>query len=180
MGGEAVMSGAPRFRIRAVGDFVQKPGCPSFAEQGLPQSRLQKLCAGECYNPGDTRHKIVRLEVIRIRPQITPDEPVESLIDDVWRTLPCNDTGAGCTAEVTDPDFVRGRRPSVYYVRAIQEATPRINGGNLRATKDANGVTTAVNPCWGDYRSARTENCTTDVEERAWSSPIYVNALLRR
>lgn len=180
MGGETVMAGAPHFKIRAVGDFVQKPGCPTFAGQGLPQSRLEHLCAGECYNPGDTRLKIVRLEVVRIRPQITPDEPVENLIEDSWKTLPCNDTGAGCVGEFTDPDFVRGRRPSVYYVRAIQQATPRINGGGLRPTKDANGVTTAVNPCWGDFRTPRSDNCTTDVEERAWSSPIYVNALLRR
>ncbi len=179
MGGETAMAGAPRFRIRAVGDFVQKPGCPSFAEQGLPQARLQNLCAGECYNPDDARHKILRLEVVRIRPQISASEPVETLIEDVWKTLPCNDTGAGCTAEFTDPSFVSGRRAAVYYVRAIQEATPRVNGGQLRPTRDANGVVTVVNPCRGDYRTQRTDNCLVNVEERAWSSPIYVNTARR-
>jgi hypothetical protein len=176
MGAEVTMNAAPRFRVRAAGDFVQKPGCPPFAAQGLPEARLEKLCAGECYNPGDARHKIVRIEIVRIRPQATKGEPVESLIQDVWKTLPCNDTGAGCIAEFTDPEFVRGRRDVVYYARAIQEATPRINGGNLRATRGADGRTTAVNPCWGDYRTNRSDACTTAVEERAWSSPIYVNA----
>jgi hypothetical protein len=173
MGSEAMMAAAPRFRVRAAGDFVQKPGCPSFAEQGLPQDRLSKLCAGECYNPGDTRHKIVRIEIIRIRPQIVAGEPVETLVEDVWKTLPCNDTGAGCIAEFTDPEFVRGKRDVVYYARAIQEPTPRINGANLRPTRDAAGNVT-VNPCWGDFRTPRSEACLADVEERAWSSPIYV------
>jgi hypothetical protein len=176
MGAEVTMNAAPRFRVRAAGDFVQKPGCPAFAAQGLPEARLAKLCAGECYNPGDARHKIVRIEIVRIRPQISAGEPVEPLIQDVWKTLPCNDTGAGCVAEFTDPEFARGRRDVVYYARAIQEATPRINGANLRATRGADGTTTAVNPCWGDYRTDRNDPCTTNVEERAWSSPIYVNA----
>lgn len=176
MGSEVTMAAAPRFRIRAVGDFVQKPGCPAFTASGLPAARLQNLCAGECYNPGDARHKIVRIEVVRVRPQIVAGEPVETLVEDVWKTLPCNDAGAGCMAEFTDPEFLRGRRDVTYYVRAIQEATPRINGANLRPTVDAQGRVTAVNPCWGDYRTPRSDNCTADVEERAWSSPIYVAA----
>ena len=55
-----------------------------------------------------------------------------------------------------------------------------VNGDNLRPTRDAEGRTTSVNPCWGDYRTARSDNCTSDVEERAWASPIYVNAPRRR
>ncbi|MDX2234226.1 MAG: DUF3604 domain-containing protein [Hyphomonadaceae bacterium] len=176
MGAEVAMSSAPRFRVRAVGDFIQKPGCPAFTAQGLPAARLENLCAGECYNPGDARHKITRIEIVRIRPQIRPDEPVETLIEDVWKTLPCKDTGAGCVAEFTDGDFPRGRRDAVYYARAIQEPTPRINGANLRPTRDAEGKVTGVNPCWGDHRTPRSENCVANVEERAWSSPIYVTA----
>lgn len=179
MGGETTLNTAPRFRVRAVGDFVQKPGCPTFAEQGLPENRLKSLCHGECYNPGDARLKIVRLEVVRIRPQISANEAVEKLIEDVWRTLPCNDTGGGCTAEFTDADFPRSGRDALYYVRAIQEATPRINGAGLRATRDASGKTTSVNVCYGDYRTSRSDDCVANVEERAWSSPIYVNASRR-
>jgi hypothetical protein len=176
MGGEATMTQAPRFRVRAAGDFRQAPGCPDFTAQGMSAQRLSNLCGGECYNPTNERLRITRIEVVRIRPQIRPGEDVATLIEDTWRTLPCNDTSQGCTVEFSDPDFVRGRRDAVYYVRAIQEATPRINGGNLRATRDAQGNTTGVNPCHGDYRTPRSDNCTTDVEERAWASPIYVNA----
>ena len=170
------MSVAPRFRVRAAGDFRQAPGCPSFTEQGLSASRLEHLCGGECYNPTNERLHITRIEVVRIRPQIRPGEDVASLIEDVWRSLPCNDEGQGCTVEFSDSDFSRVRRDTVYYVRAIQEATPRVNGANLRPTRDGSGRTTAVDPCWGDYRNARDDACAADVEERAWASPIFVNA----
>lgn len=176
MGGEVTMTSAPRFRVRAAGDFRQAPGCPDFTAQGMSASRLQGLCGGECYNPTSERLRITRIEVVRIRPQITRGEDVTALIEDVWRSLPCTDVGQGCTVEFSDPDFVRGRRDAVYYVRAIQEPTPRINGGGLRAVLDAEGRTTGVNPCHGDYRTPRSDNCLTDVEERAWASPIYVNA----
>ena len=162
-----------------MGDFVQKEGCPSFTEQGLPAGRLRALCGGECYNPGDARHKITRIEVIRIRPQIRAGEAVDGLIEDVWRTLPCNDSGAGCTVEFSDPDFARSGRDALYYVRAIQEPTPRVNGAGLRATRDADGKTTAVDPCWGDFRTPRSDNCLANVEERAWASPIYLSARRR-
>jgi hypothetical protein len=176
MGGEANMSAAPRFRVRAAGDFKQALGCPDFTAQGMPAQRLEHLCGGECYNPTNERLHITRIEIVRIRPQNRPGEDVANLIEDVWRTIPCNDTGQGCSVEFTDPDFARGRRDTVYYARAIQEPTPRINGGNLRPTRDALGNVTTLNPCWGDYRTPRSDNCLTDVEERAWASPIYVNA----
>ena len=83
------------------------------------------------------------------------------------------------TAEFTDSDFPRAGRDTLYYVRAIQEATPRVNGGGLRATRDANGKTTGVDVCYGDYRTPRSDQCLANVEERAWSSPIYVNAARR-
>lgn len=175
MGSEATMTTAPRFRVRAAGDFKQAPGCPDFAALGMSAERLQHLCGGECYNPTNERLHITRIEVVRIRPQITPGEDVTTLIEDVWRTFPCDDAGQGCTVEFSDPEFVRGRRDTVYYVRAIQEPTPRINGNSLRPTRDAQGRTTHVDPCWGDWRTARTDTCAVDVEERAWASPIYVN-----
>ncbi|WP_395645239.1 DUF3604 domain-containing protein [Terricaulis sp.] len=176
MGSEVTMTQAPRFRVRAAGEFKQNPGCPDFTAQGMSAERLEHLCGGECYNPTSERLHITRIEVVRIRPQIRPGEDVATLIEDVWRSFPCNDVGQGCTVEFTDPSFVGGRRDAVYYVRAIQEPTPRINGGQLRSTRDAEGRTTAVNPCHGDYRTSRTDQCLTNVEERAWASPIYVSA----
>lgn len=179
MGAEVTMNAAPRFRVRAAGDFKQAPGCPDFTAQGMSAQRLEHLCGGECYNPTNERLHITRIEVVRIRPQITPGEDVATLIEDVWRSFPCDDTGQGCTVEFSDPDFARSRRDTVYYVRAIQESTPRVNGANLRATRDAQGNTVSVNPCYGDYRTSRSDNCLADVEERAWASPIYVNAQRR-
>jgi hypothetical protein len=176
MGAEVTMATAPRFRVRAAGDFRLAPGCPDFTAQGMSAERLQHLCGGECYNPTGERLRITRIEVVRIRPQVRPGEDVAALIEDVWRSLPCNDMGQGCTVEFTDPEFTRSRRDTVYYVRAIQEATPRVNGGGLRPTRDAQGRTVSVDPCYGDYRTSRSDACTTDVEERAWASPIYVNA----
>ena len=145
----------------------------------MSAQRLQNLCGGECYNPTNERIPITRIEVVRIRPQITPGEDVARLIEDVWRSFPCNDVGQGCTVEFGDPEFTRARRDTVYYVRAIQAPTPRVNGGALRPTRDAQGNTSAVDPCWGDWRTPRSDNCLADVEERAWASPIYVNATRR-
>lgn len=176
MGGEVTMNAAPRFRVRAAGDFKQAPGCPDFTAQGMSAQRLEHLCGGECYNPTNERLHITRIEIVRIRPQIRPNEDVANLIEDVWRSFPCDDRGQGCTVEFSDPEFARGRRDAVYYARAIQEPTPRVNGDNLRPSRDADGNVTAVNPCWGDWRTQRSDNCLADVEERAWASPIYVNA----
>ena len=61
----------------------------------------------------------------------------------------------------------------------MQEATPRVNGAGLRATRDASGKTTGVTACYGDYRTSRSDDSIANVEERAWSSPIYVNAARR-
>jgi len=176
--GSATRSGdAPRFRVRAAGALVQKPGCPEHSLQGLDPERLAYLCHGECYNPGDERHRITHIEVVRIRPQIHPDEPVASLIDDPWRRFECPADPAGCTLEFEDPEFAAGEREAVYYVRALQEATPVVNGGLLRCEYDEQGRCVRVNPCYGDYRTPLDDDCLTDVQQRAWSSPIRVSPL---
>jgi hypothetical protein len=174
MGGEADLGETPRFRVRAVGSLKQNPGCPDYAVRGLPADRLQQLCRGECYNPGDERYRITRIEIVRIRPQITPEESVDLLIEDEWRVLPCDDRGAGCTVEFSDPDFAASGRDAVYYVRAIQEPSGQVNGDPLRCEYDEDGRCIAANPCLGDYRVDMDEDCVASVEHRAWSSPIYL------
>jgi hypothetical protein len=175
MGGEVRMAQTPRFQVRAVGAFKQKPGCPEYSATALPPQRLQWLCKGECYNPSDERKRITRIEVVRIRPQVTPGEPLARLIDDPWRTFPCEPSEAGCAVQFEDPDFVSAGRPAVYYARAIEEPSPAVNGGNLRCKLDESGKCLEVNPCYGDYRTAKSDDCLTSIEERAWSSPIYVD-----
>ncbi len=66
------------------------------------------------------------------------------------------------------------QREAVYYVRAIQEPTPAVNAGGLRCEYDANGVCLRSRPCYGDFRTPFDDDCLTENEERAWSSPIFV------
>lgn len=171
MGSQLTASAAPRFSVRAAGSFEQKPGCPADTA-GLAPERLASLCAGECYHPGDRRHAIRRIEIIRIRPQTRADEPIAPLIEDPWKTLPCPPGQAMCTVEFEDPDFVAGQRSAVYYARAVQEPTEAINAGGLRC-KDA--ACTELDVCYGSYRTDRDDDCLSATEQRAWSSPIFVD-----
>jgi hypothetical protein len=160
--------------VSALGAFKQQPGCPEYAFNALGEERLQLLCGGECYNPSDERHLIDRIEVVRIRPQITADEPLGQLIEDPWRSFSCDADPAGCVIEFEDEAFARTGRESIYYVRAVQEPTAMINADNVRCEYDENGACIAVNPCYGDYRTANEDECLAPAEQRAWSSPIFV------
>ena len=175
MGSEVAMSESPHFEVRAIGAFQQKPGCPDFSTSALTPERLQYLCKGECFNPSDVRKLITRIEVVRIRPQRTKGEPMKQLIDDPWKTFHCPPDRNGCQVSFEDPDFATLGRDVVYYARAIEEASPAVNAANLRCTYDAEGNCVSMNPCWGDWRTPASDGCLADTEERAWSSPIYVD-----
>jgi hypothetical protein len=174
MGSEVRLGETPRFKVRAVGSFKQLPGCPDWSRTALGDDRLQRLCRGECYHPSDERNRISHIDIVRIRPQTRPDEPVASLIDDPWQHLECPPGGDGCVVEVEDPDFVPGGRETIYYARAVQEPTPAINAAGLRCRYDESGRCVEVHPCWGDYRTPFDDDCLAPAAERAWSSPIYV------
>jgi hypothetical protein len=174
MGGATKLTETPRFRVRAVGALAQAPGCPASATGALSTDRLDALCRGECFNPTDERRRITRIEVVRIRPQETPGEPIGELIEDPWRSIPCPGDPAGCSVEFDDPAFAAGGREALYYVRAIQEPTLTVNAGLERCTTDETGRCVDVNPCYGDYRTPVSDDCSAPSEERAWSSPIYV------
>jgi hypothetical protein len=179
MGSEAVLGENPRFEVRAVGAPLEQRGCPSEAEAALGAERLQGLCRDECHHPGEARHPIAAIEVVRIRPQRAPDEAVGPLIEDVWRRFPCEPDPAGCSASFEDEEFVGSERDAVYYVRALQAETPAVNGANLRTEFDAEGRALRVNPCSGGYRTPADDDCLAPVQERAWSSPIYVDSSSR-
>ena len=175
MGSETVLNESPHFRVRAAGSFKQLPGCPEHSLKALSPARLQSICRGECYNPSDERHPITRIEVVRVRPQARPGEPIAPLIEDPWRRFECPRDPDGCVVEFNDPDFAINGRDVLYYVRAIQEPMPAVNAGALRCEYDGSGNCVKVHPCFGDYRTPFDDDCLSENEERAWSSPIYVN-----
>ncbi len=162
----------PRFRVRAAGSFEQLPGCPEWVEDRLSAERIHGLCLDECHHPADRRRVITRIEVIRIRPQVTADEAIDPLIEDPWLSLPCPGGAEGCTVEFEDPEFASSGRSSLYYVRAIQEPTPAVNASGLRCSGE--GCET-LDVCYGDYRTEFDDECTSLNEERAWSSPIWLH-----
>jgi len=175
MGSSVTFAQVPRFQVRAVGSFRQKPGCPEESLQGLDPERLERLCRGECYHPGDERHPIVAIEVIRIRPQAHPGEDVNRLIEDVWKRFECEPERDGCVFSFEDPEYPSSDRDVLYYVRAIQQETPAVNGANLRTEYDAEGNAIRTAPCYGDYRTPFDDDCLAPVQERAWSSPIFLD-----
>jgi len=173
-GGDATTWEEPHFRVRAVGAFHQRPGCPDHRLTVLEAAELDRLCRGECYHPSEQRKPIARIEVIRIRPQMHPDEPAAQLIEDPWLVLPCSGDPTGCVAEFRDPDYTRSGRDSAYYVRAIQEASTTIKAGGLRFRRDPEGRCLKARPCYGDERTDHQDDCLAEAKERAWSSPIYL------
>jgi hypothetical protein len=172
MGSEVSMRQAPRFRVRAAGSLEQAPGCPESSHRSLGEERLARLCQGECYHPGDRRRPIMRIEVVRIRPRAHAGEEVASLIDDPWRVLVCPGDAAGCQGEFSDPEFAVGARDSLYYVRAIEAPAEAVAADPIGCERDGAGECVATDPCW---RRPENDDCLARTEERAWSSPIFVD-----
>ena len=164
MGSEITMSQNPRFVVKAAGSFIQDSGCSSESVDALSSDRLEYLCAGECYNPSNKRHVLEHIEVIKITPQSYSGESIKPLIQDPWKKIPCNGTGE-CIVEFEDQNY---SRDSVYYVRVIQESTPAINGSSISDRKE-------FKLCKGSFRTDLNDNCLSLTNERAWSSPIYLN-----
>lgn len=169
MGSEVVMSEAPRFEVRAMGSFEPRPGCPDWAREGLGGQRIEDLCHGECYFPSDVRRPIVAVEVVRITTQVALGEDQDPLIEDPWRRYECDAALPGCTIRFSDEEFPERGRDTLYYVRALEEARPAILGNPLRPERNSEGEVVSIEICPPD------DDCKDDVQERAWSSPIFVD-----
>ena len=171
MGSEFSMQENPKFKVRVLGSQKQSPGCSS--ENEITKTYLEKLCNGECFNPTDERNNISRIEIIRIRPQTYPNEPIETLIEDTWKIFECNPSQEGCVVEFEDPNFIDANREVIYYVRAIQEPSLAIGAANLACEFDDDGKCKKVKLC-GDVKGQGEGDCLSENEERAWSSPIFI------
>jgi len=171
MGGEIRTNANPTFEARAVGSFEQLPGCPDYATTALGPERLEHVCKGECYNPAPTRRPITRIDVVRIRPQSKPGEPIAALIEDPWKSFACDGSPAGCSVRFEDPDYAENGRDTVYYVRAHEPPAPAVNAAGITCDRDASGRCLDAKLCSG----APTDDCLGTEEPRAWSSPIFVD-----
>jgi len=172
MGGEVTMTREPRFEVRAVGSFEQQQGCPDYSVRALDPDRLERLCRDECYNPSETRRPISRIEVVRIRPQTSPHEDVAVLVDDPWRVYHCNGSPAGCSISFSDDEFAKDGRDTVYYARAIEAPSMAVDADPLGCERDAEGRCVEMQRC---FDRPDDDDCLSETEERAWSSPIFVD-----
>ncbi|MDG1202347.1 MAG: hypothetical protein P8N65_00635, partial [SAR86 cluster bacterium] len=144
------------------------------AINGAPLSEREefKLCKGsfrtnledDCLSLSNERHIIDRIEVIKVTPQSYAGEAISPLIQDAWKVIPCSGSGE-CIVKFEDDNYFRD---TVYYVRAIQEAAPAINGAPLSEREE-------FKLCKGSFRTNLEDDCLSMSNERAWSSPIYVN-----
>tara|TARA_X000000368_G_scaffold419031_1_gene421639 strand:- start:1076 stop:3277 length:2202 start_codon:yes stop_codon:yes gene_type:complete len=176
MGSEAAISSNPSFRAKAIGAQIQNPGCDFSLYENIKRDDLVQICNGECFNPSDVRKKISRIEIIRIRPQIYKGEPIENLIEDPWRIYSCEESPEGCEITFSDDEFKDQNREITYYVRAIQEPSMAINGrASICIERDGEGKCIKVEMC-GDPSLG--EDCLSNTEERAWSSPIFLRPKL--
>jgi hypothetical protein len=172
MGSQVEIDETPIFQARAVGSFEQEPGCGEDATSALAPDRLERLCQGECYNPSPERRLISRIEVIRIKPQRTPDEAIVGLVEDPWKVIECDPDPEGCVATFVDEEYAGSGRDMLYYVRAIEEPSMAVAADPLGCRRDESGRCVQVDPCFGREDD---DECLAQTEERAWSSPIFAN-----
>jgi len=172
MGSQVVLAENPIFQVKAVGSFEQNPGCGPDAISALAPDRLARLCQGECYNPSPERRLITRIEIVRIRPQRTPDEEIIGLVEDPWKVVDCMPDPAGCVATFVDESYMRDGRDTLYYARAIEAPSLAVAADPLGCRRDESGRCVQVDPCFGRPDE---DQCLSQTEERAWSSPIFVN-----
>lgn len=172
MGSEVLRETEPTFRVRAAGSFAQNPGCPEWTRELLTPDHLEALCRGECYHPSDQRRPISRIEVVRIRAQRDEHEEIAARIEDPWRVLPCEGDSQGCEVVFSDPEFPLAETDTSYYVRAIEVPSPVMDADPLGCARDEKGACISLDPCFDRPDS---DDCRSESEQRAWSSPIFVD-----
>lgn len=167
MGSELSINTNPQFHIWAKGSEIQIPGCPT--NHPLSKTKQKKLCGGECFNPSGKFKKIKQFEVIKITPRLYKNEYIGDLIQDPWKILKCNQLE--CEYTFRDDNFLTHNRPSIYYIRVIQEKSQIINGNGIMCKDE---MCTEVALCTGGFDTDDNSDCLGPASQRAWSSPIYL------
>ena len=104
MGNELPDSQQPQFEVRAIGSFKQNRGCPEIVHTAMSAEDISRLCLNECYNPSNERHKIDRIEIIKITPTTDLDS-ISQNIQDPWKVFISKDIGEGCFVNFTDEGY---------------------------------------------------------------------------
>ena len=63
-------------------------------------------------------------------------------------------------------------RDTLYYARAIEAPSLAVNADNLRCERDASGECSSIDICLDEPDD---DGCLAPTEQRAWSSPIFVD-----
>ena len=100
---------------------------------------------------------IERLEIVRIRTQRNAADALAPLIEDPWRVAAGDDGREVCEMVIEDDASVEDAVDTVYYARAVEAPSGAVNGAHA--------------PCPPE----RQPDCLAPVEERALSSPIFVD-----
>ena len=161
------MNRTPRFEVRAVGAFKQKPGCPELQRQArsprapaapLQGRVLQPVRRAQAHHPHRGRAH---------PPADYAGRTGAPLIEDPWRTLRVRAERDRLRRAVRGSGLRRlAAARAVYYVRAIEEPSPAVNAGNLRCKYDESGNCIEAHPCYGDYRTPASDDCL-DHDRRA-------------
>ena len=174
MGNDLTFSEQPQFEVRAIGSFKQNPGCPEYVHTAMSAEDISRLCLNECYNPSNERHKIDRIEIIKITPTTDLDS-ISQNIQDPWKVFICKDIGEGCFVNFTDEGYSLDSKSSLYYARVIQEESEIVGGDPLRCELNEAGECIKIRPCYASGPNFDPEDdCLASVGERAWSSPIFL------
>ena len=151
----------PRFRVRAVGAFKQKPGCPELRRvKALAPERLERLCRGECYNPSDERQLHHAHRGGAHPPAGAPGEPVGAADRGSVAALRLPARPGRLRRRVRRPRLRRRRARR----RLLRARHPGADAGRQRRRPALRATTTTgncveVHPCYGDYRTPYDDDC---------------------
>ena len=75
--------------------------------------------------------------------------------------------------EFDDPDFAGAARDAVYYARAVEAPSLAIHADPLNCSYDETGRCVKIEICGA--ATPADEDCLGETQQRAWSSPIFVD-----